>query len=104
MAEDQEVKGIIEQLRRLQLQQTQLLSRLAFIHGTRAESRANATEPTPPNVVREFAVGDRVRIKNPGPFQAHRGTIAKIGAHRITVRTRSGSRIQRAPHNIELTE
>jgi small-conductance mechanosensitive channel len=57
----------------------------------------------PPDATREFAIGDRVQIKNPGRYQASGGTIAKIGANRITVRTASGSKILRAPKNLLLT-
>jgi hypothetical protein len=43
---------------------------------------------------------DRVRIRSPAGYQANRGTIIRIGTSRITVETRNGSKIVRAPHNL----
>ena len=49
-----------------------------------------------------FAVGNKVLIKNPNPFQANEGTIIKVGNKRITVRLQSGSKIQQSAKNLLL--
>jgi hypothetical protein len=111
-----DVQDLIIQLRSLQLRQTDLIGRLE--RARRRESRANATsenavlstyetrEETRRSSVDNdetthgFALGDRVRITNPSRFQSNRGTVVKIGPKRITVETRSGSKILRAPKNL----
>jgi transcription elongation factor len=97
-----DIKDIIEQLQRLQIQQGGLLARLGAL------SDDNEPQPTPtraarvqPDAPREFAIGDRVRIRNPVRYQANRGTIIRIGTSQITVEMRNGSKIVRAPpHNL----
>jgi hypothetical protein len=99
--DNDEVQELIRQLKSLQLQQTVLLTRLERARNT--EARRDTADDTRVDVnetTREFAIGDRVRIKNPNRFQADRGTITKIGASRITVQTRSGAKITRAPKNL----
>jgi transcription antitermination factor NusG len=94
MSKDEDVRDIVTQLQKLQLKQNTLISRLERL----SESvPTNTTEPT--DAAREFAVGDRVRIKNPGLFRETSGTIVKIGK-RITVQTKSGKKIIRAAKNI----
>ena len=99
MNNQQEIEELVEQLRDLQVQQTTVLDRLERL----AESRrapnvpANEAEGTEPI---KFALGDRVRIRNPRPFQQAVGIITKIGASRITVTTRNGNKIQRAASNL----
>jgi hypothetical protein len=51
---------------------------------------------------RKFAIGDKVRTKNPTRFQADQGVITKIGPNRVTVHTKVGSKILRAPKNLIL--
>jgi hypothetical protein len=96
-----DIKDIIGQLQRLQIQQDGLLACLEAL------SDDNEAQPTPtraarvqPDAPREFAIGDRVRIRNPARYQANRGTIIRIGTSRITVKTRNGSKIVRTPHNL----
>jgi transcription antitermination factor NusG len=101
--DNDDIQDLITQLKDLQLQQAELIVRLERARGR--ESRATAgtaarAGDSEPRETRELAIGDRVRIKNPGPFQANRGVIIKIGTSRITVRTRSGSKIIRAPKNL----
>ena len=93
MKEDNdEIQDIITQLKHLQLQQTELLECL---------DRARCKEPNgPPNEERAFAIGDRVCIRNPRPFQASHGIITKITAKRVIICTRSGNTVQRAEKNI----
>jgi hypothetical protein len=99
MSKDQDVADIIDQLQRLQLQQSILLTQLARSNERSAEREYfDATADIP----REFQVGDRVIINNPGRFQAKKGIIIKIGASRITVKPKNGANIQRSPNNLTL--
>ena len=99
-----EVQDLIAELRRLQIRQTDIIGLLARLTDVpRDETRTvSPHRPTPPNAIRAFAIGDRVRIVNPRPFQATTGTITKIGTNRNTVRTASGGTIVRAPKNLIL--
>jgi hypothetical protein len=91
MSIDEEVKDIVAQLQRLQIRQTALITRLEEISETQNKND-NATQ--------EFAIGDRVRIKNPRVLQANKGKITRIGESRITVTTTNGTKIVRAPKNL----
>ena len=92
---DNQIEEIVRQLRKLNLRQAELLERLGI---------ANEPQRTPTRTptVRDFAIGDRVRIKNPRIFQPSVGTISKIGPNRITVTTVTGNTVVRAPKNLEL--
>jgi hypothetical protein len=99
MSSGQDIQDIIARLQRLQLEQSELLLRLARATGER--DRNNTTgNVVPSDPVREFAIGNRVRIKNPGRFQASSGIITRIGTTRITVEPRNGTKIVRAPKNL----
>jgi hypothetical protein len=102
MNSDQDVKDIIAQLQRLQLRQTELIRDLERLSENR-DGNSSAVI-VPPDVARGFAIGDQVRIRNPGLLQPVRGTIIKIGATRITVRARNGTKIVRAPKNLVLDD
>jgi transcription antitermination factor NusG len=115
-----EVQELIQQLSRLQLQQTDLLARLG--RAREVETRTSLESPiisdtttsadvlnqqlrqgtSRENQRRRFRIGDKVRILNPGRFQANKGEITKIGESRVTIKTWSGSKLQRAPKNITL--
>jgi transcription elongation factor len=99
MNKDQEIQDIVNQLERLQIQQSDLLQRLGLL--SERDDSNNTAIPLPASA-REFAIGDRVRIKNPGRLQPIRGTITKIGRNRITVEARNGTKIVRAPKNLIL--
>jgi hypothetical protein len=116
-----EVQDLIIQLQDLQLQQTELLIHLQRARnnetrtatgndnagGDNTRTRAPQAQIDEPDQVpvedtaRPFAVGDKVRIKNPNRFQSNRGVITKVSANRINVRTPSGKNILRAHKNIE---
>ena len=101
---EQEIRDIIDEFKKLRLQQDELINRLERLDSNppanpQATRATGTPRPTAPPE-REFAVGDRVRIRNPGPFQSSFGTIEKIGAARITVRDRDGRAIVRIPKNI----
>jgi hypothetical protein len=117
-----EVQDLIIQLQDLQLQQTELLIRLQRARhnetrttaghdnntdGDNTRTRAPQEQIDEPDQVpiedttRPFAVGDKVRIKNPNRFQSNQGVITKVNANRINVRTPSGKNILRAHKNIE---
>jgi hypothetical protein len=91
-----EIKNIVAQLQRLQIQESELLQRLERL--SEADSPTVARSPTP---AREFRIGDLVQIKNPKPFQIKKGNIIRIGAgtDRITVQSR-GSKVVRASFNL----
>jgi hypothetical protein len=95
-----DIQDLILQLRRIHIQQADFLVRLE--RAREIEARAGIDNETKTNVdePREFIIGDRVQIKNPNRFQADCGTITKIGDKRITVQTRSGTKILRAPKNL----
>jgi transcription antitermination factor NusG len=109
------VQDLISQLNRLQLQQTELFARLEKAIGDKdAQTRGVRKEDAQtrevvheieaeqtreffiahgvPQTV-EFAIGDRVKVKNPNLFQADRGKITKIRNKRITLTTQSGNKI-----------
>ena len=107
MNNKQEIDSLIEQLKGLQLKQTILLNRLDLLRDN--EGRPNHSGPPYParnkeparhESTKDFAVGDRVRINNPKPLQEQVGIITKIGAKLITVTTRNGTEIRRAPQNL----
>ncbi len=79
-----EVQDLIEQLKNLQLQQTELLARLERARIN--EARRTGIQDKEESSTREFAMGDKVRIKNPTRFQVNQGVITKIGSSRIAVR------------------
>jgi hypothetical protein len=103
-----EVQGLIEELKQLNVQQSEVLTRLEKARekeekkevGQTATAQVDQTKEELTHEIRDFAVGQEVRIKNPNFLQTDRGTITKIGQSRITVQTKSGSKIQRAPKNI----
>jgi predicted transcriptional regulator len=109
MSEGQSVKDIIQQLQNLQLQQANFQAQQADLQVQQADliaqlgSNLSTSEDTKaPSTTREFAIGDRVRIKNPRILQPQRGRIVKIGINRITVQTNLGTKIVRAPKNLVL--
>ena len=98
MDRDQAIKDIVNQLERLQIQQSELLERLGDLS---ANDEGNPRATSPP-AARDFAVGDRVRIVSPGRSQPNRGTITKIGRSRSTVEDRHGTKVVRLPKNLVL--
>ena len=109
-----EVQDIIEQLKELQIQQSDLLLRLEKARQAEKNTEpdeAVSTAPVGPtaskestDATREFAIGNEVRVRNPNPFQTDKGKIIRIGKTRITVQTKSGSKIQRAPKNLTFSQ
>jgi hypothetical protein len=94
--EQDEIKNIVAQLQRLQIQESELLQRLERL----SEDNSHiAASPTP---TRDFRIGDLVQIKNPKPFQIKKGNIIRIGTDtdRITVQSRNGSKVVRASFNL----
>jgi transcription elongation factor len=108
MSEGQSVKDIIQQLQNLQLQQANFQAQQADLQVQQADliaqlgNLSGSEDTKAPSTTREFAIGDRVRIKNPRILQPQRGRIVKIGINRITVQTNLGTKIVRAPKNLVL--
>jgi hypothetical protein len=103
-----EISEITRQLEQLQLQQTELLRRLARLtENRRSSTQGSATIPreaTPePTAPGEFVIGDKVRVTNPGPFQQDKGVIVRIG-DRITVSTRNNKKVVRDAKNLVLQD
>jgi hypothetical protein len=73
-----EIKDIVAQLQRLQIQETELLRRLERL----SETDIQTVEVDASEIEREFRMGDLVQILNPKPFDIKRGMIIKIGATR----------------------
>jgi hypothetical protein len=96
MSKDHEVKDIVSQLQKLQLKQATLIARLERVSESENRERIDTA--------REFVIGDRVRIRNPGVLQPKRGRIVNIGTTRITVQSDSGKKIIRAAKNLILEE
>ena len=94
-----EIKDIVSQLQRLQIEESELLRRLEGLSETDSHP---AGTPTP---TRDFRIGDLVRVKNPRPFQIKTGHVIRIGigADRITAQA-NGSKVVRASHNLTLIE
>ena len=93
-----EIKDIVAQLQSIQIKETELIQRLERLNDTDDHTPGSLTTQT----TREFRIGDLVQIKNPKPFQIKKGTIIKIGTgtNRITVQSKNGSKIVRAPSNL----
>jgi dsDNA-specific endonuclease/ATPase MutS2 len=91
MSKEQDIEEIVHQLQGLQIEQSILLQRLQWL----TESSNNSV---PLNATRVFVIGDKVRIKNPGPSQANKGKIVKIGinTNRTAVQVKNGTKIVRA--------
>ena len=97
MSNDQDdIKDIIAQLQQLQIQQSLLLQRLERLN--EGDSKKKSTQQRVATV-RDFAIGDQVRIKNPNYLQPNSGKISKINPKRITVVAPNGTTIVRAPKN-----
>jgi hypothetical protein len=95
--EQDEIKNIVAQLKRLQTQESELLQRLERL--SEAE-RQPAASPTP---TRDFEIGDLAKTKNPNRFQIREGIVTRTGAgaDRITVQSRNGSsKVVRASFNL----
>jgi hypothetical protein len=104
----QEIRDIVDQLQRLQIQETALLDRLDHLNEEVGEDEGEILgardPPTNPEAPREFVIGDLVRIKNPNPIlqQANKGRIIniKLDTDRITVQPTNGSKLHRAKKNL----
>ena len=103
---EKDIADIVVRLQQLQIQQSILLDQLSRINEGNTEAENNNTAPdsnhAAPDTPRDFQIGDRVRILNPGRFQARRGVITNIGESRVTVKAPNGTKIQRAPNNLVL--
>ena len=92
-----EVKAFINRLKELQLEQSVIIASLELL----SEVEGDVKGIQEGIVARQFVVGDVVRITNPRPFQAAKGTITNIGK-RITVEAENGSKIVRLSKNLTL--
>ena len=95
--EQNEIRDIVAQLKRIQITESTLLQRLEVLSGTgegytRTDKQKSDTQE---GTKRGFEIGDKVRIINPRPFQPKQGTIIKIGVStdRLTVQSKNGTKI-----------
>jgi hypothetical protein len=101
MTNDPEIQDIMNQLQQLQIQQSALIERLEQLNqGHNASENTASSQTVPVRTRQEFAISDRVTIRNPGRFQATEGTLTKIGRSRITVQAWNRSTIVRSPKNL----
>jgi transcription elongation factor len=106
---DDDIADIVDQLKRLQIRQDLLIARLGELSANNnsipAMARASRIPPDTETVTaRSFAIGDRVRIRNPNRQQANKGVVTNITANSITVQDRLGNKIIRAPHNVYIDD
>jgi hypothetical protein len=103
-----EIGDIVIQLQQLQIRQSKLLERLDLLSNTDNKDNKDSKNNKSTPIVRraatphEFAIGDRVHIKNPRDLLPARGTITKINPKCITVLSESGINIICAPKNLTL--
>ena len=106
-----EIQEIIQKLKALQLLQAELIVRLEEARERENKKGVDVLQitvdqvtDTPATVIetREIAIGDRVKIRNPNPFQQDNGTVIKVGKCRITVQTKTGGKILRAAKNLSI--
>lgn len=98
-------RELIEELVKLQISQTTLLTRLLESNLTRTagatrKAEAEVKEDEDPN--RPLEIGDKVTLLTVGRFSVRRDTVCtviKIG-DRVTVTTPTGTKIVRAAHNL----
>jgi hypothetical protein len=81
----------------LRLEEEALVPRIAYIEAQERVHEATAPQP--------IAIGDRVRILNPGPGRRRPrdtvGQVLSITAHFVTVRTNSNLIVKRVRHNVQ---
>ena len=99
--EQDEIRNIVAQLKRLQIQKSELLQRLERLSEVGSQPSTSL-----PRTTRDFRIGDLVQIKNPRPFQSKQGTVIRIGVDtdRITVQSKNGSKIVCASFNLSHTD
>ena len=114
-----EIQEIVEQLDKLQTQQSVLIKRLGQLtsaNGVPPTEEASEASDEPTRTITEsgyerdlfpasipvLIVGQQVRIKNPRVGQPDRGIITKITLHRITVQAANGILVARSPKNLVL--
>jgi hypothetical protein len=104
---EREIEELVNQIQRLQIEQTELITRLTRERAVPAVGAAQGTaalQTTATTRPRPFRIGDRVKIRNPRIYQPSTATVTKIGAVQITVTTRNGVKIYRIPENLILIE
>ena len=110
-----EIQEIVEKLKQLQLQQAVLLYRLDQLSEESVDRGSSDSSPRtqsgirprPRGVIvaaRKFKIGDSVQILNPGPRQATKGVISKIGTSRITIEDKDGNKLIRTSKNLKIEE
>ena len=107
--QNEDKDNIIDRLQELQRQQThiqqeqnrliQQLKNLNIQENKESKTEKN-NEQNEDHDADEFHLGEYVKILNPGAFQEKFGTICNLGNARVTVLTKIGRKIVRAPFNL----
>jgi hypothetical protein len=92
-----ETQDLIDQLNRLQLKQKELLARL---------QRAKNSKREGVQETRQFAIGDKVLIRNPKHSQETRGMVPQISQTCVTITSSEsgGNKLQHEPKNLILAK
>ena len=96
-------RELIEELVKLQISQTTLLTRLLESNLQRTAEATETKDEAADDPNRPLEIGDRVTILTTGRFRVKKDTICiviKIG-ERVTVKTPTGTKIVRAAHNLK---
>ncbi len=96
-------RELIEELVKLQISQTTLLTRLLESNLQRTAEATETKDEAAEDPNRPLEIGDRVTILTTGRFRVKKDTICiviKIG-ERVTVKTPTGTKIVRAAHNLK---
>ena len=112
MQDEDSIDTIIEQLKRLTLQQQQLTQQIAELQSeiqNRSINDLAVAATSPVHTQRKnkpIKVGDRVRIKNPRKHQQNTGTVDSFTPTGLFARIKldNNTVINRAPRNLELID
>ena len=90
------LKNIQAQQTALQQEQNELIEQLRDLSIQTNNTQVNEEDDDD----NTFHLGDKVVILNPGRFQEKKGTICNLGNSRVTIQTKRGKKIIRAPFNV----
>ena len=104
-----EIKIIVEQLKLLSIQQSELVTKLDLLTDDKKPILKKitavpkvATAASHPLSKRALVIGDQVRIDNPRRLQPSTGEVIKLTLNRVTIQAANGTTIVRAAKNLTL--
>jgi hypothetical protein len=97
---------LVEELRQLQIRQTEIIGQLLQPEAADARTEAGPRVVPPDDVDdadRPLRIGDHVRVLNPDGIRSHRDTVYTVVKIRLFVTTvaPNGVKVVRAAHNLE---